>query len=302
MSRRRQLEDGTFGRAKYHPTLGWALLPGLKEVQVPGTYSVSTNSRGVRGGIEHSYAKDPAIKRIVTIGDSFTFGDEVSDGETYPTQLAAMWPGAEVINLGVNGYGHDQMLLSFQAEGGKYSPDIVVLGFVESDMSRNLLRMMHYPKPKYEVELGQLQLKNVPVPTFRELYEEEPYRSKIVDVLNIIYDSLKLKCFRSAYIEERERITGSLLTELVREIRARGATPVFVYIFTPKAVAKIRTGPRPSSELFFHDFCRSQQITCASTRTYFEEALGRGDTLKRDGHWDAEGNKVIAQAVYEASR
>jgi hypothetical protein len=40
------------------------------------------------------------------LGDSFTFGDEVSDNETYSYYLQQMLPHTEVINMGVHGYGH----------------------------------------------------------------------------------------------------------------------------------------------------------------------------------------------------
>jgi hypothetical protein len=41
-----------------------------------------------------------------------------------------MLPHTEVINMGVHGYGHDQMLILFGEEGVKYEPDIVILGFL----------------------------------------------------------------------------------------------------------------------------------------------------------------------------
>jgi hypothetical protein len=67
---------------------------------------------------------------------SFTFGQEVGDDETWSCFLQNLLPGSEVINFGVQAYGHDQMLLYLQEEGIKYHPDIVILGFVSMDMRR----------------------------------------------------------------------------------------------------------------------------------------------------------------------
>ncbi len=301
-ARRSELQSGVFGRGQYHPILGWSLRPGLAEEQVPGRYSVTTNSRGLRGSVEYPYERNPITKRIVAIGDSFTFGDEVSDGESYPAQLATMMPSTEVINSGVNGYGHDQILLSLKHETRKYSPDIIVLGFVESDMSRNLLRMMHYPKPKYEFSSGALKLINIPVPTFAALYDQEVYRSKILDVIRLIQDSVRLKYFSTAYREERNEITARILDEMVQEIREVGAKPVFVYIFTPASIPHMRRTSKLASEDFFHSFCNTRQVKCISTRPYFEGALAMGTQLKQEGHWDVVGNRIIAQAVYETLR
>ena len=38
--------------------------------------------------------------RILFLGDSYTFGDNVSDNETYPFYLQQMLPNTEVINMG----------------------------------------------------------------------------------------------------------------------------------------------------------------------------------------------------------
>ena len=43
----------------------------------------------------------------MAVGDSFTFGDEVNDGQTWPAQLQQL-TGRRVINGGVSGYGFDQ--------------------------------------------------------------------------------------------------------------------------------------------------------------------------------------------------
>ncbi len=77
--------------------------------------------------------------RIAVLGDSFTFGEEISDDETYSARLEQIIPNSEVLNFGNHGYGHDQMLIYFRSEVRRYRPDIVVLGFVPMDMQRNLL-------------------------------------------------------------------------------------------------------------------------------------------------------------------
>src|SRR5262249_10078893 len=127
----------------YHPTRGWALRPGFSGVEVDNA-TFSSNSRGLRGSSEHTYEKPLGNLRILTVGDSFTFGDEVSDDETWAYFLEKLLPGSEVLNFGVHGYGHDQMLLYLREEGIKYRPDIVILGFVSEDMRRNMLSFKDY--------------------------------------------------------------------------------------------------------------------------------------------------------------
>jgi hypothetical protein len=73
-----------------------------------------------------------------------------------------MLPHTEVINLGVHGYGHDQMLILLKKEGVKYEPDIVILGFMPIDMSRYLLKFRDFAKPRFILKGGKLKLTGSP--------------------------------------------------------------------------------------------------------------------------------------------
>src|SRR5262249_42635873 len=122
----------------YNSTKGWLSRSNVTDAHVFNNKTLNTNSRGLRGKSGFSYGKSSNKSRIVILGDSFTFGDEVSDNETYAYYLQEMMPDVEIINMGVHGYGHDQMLIFFKEEGIKYNPDFIILGFLPMDMSRNL--------------------------------------------------------------------------------------------------------------------------------------------------------------------
>jgi hypothetical protein len=111
----------------YDAVRGWAVKPNLRQFAVFGNKILNSNSKGIRGQVEYSYTRTAGIQRIVTLGDSYTFGDEVSDDETYSYYLERLLPQTEVLNLGVHGYGQDQMLLYMQHDGIKYQPDVVIL-------------------------------------------------------------------------------------------------------------------------------------------------------------------------------
>src|SRR5579862_5164563 len=112
---------------------GWALKPNLRDLKVFSGKDLNSDSWGFRGGTEHGGENKAPHGRILVLGDSFTFGEDVSDDETYSARLEGSLPGVEVLNLGVHGYGHDQMLVSLQEIGPKVHPDIVLLGFVGED-------------------------------------------------------------------------------------------------------------------------------------------------------------------------
>jgi lysophospholipase L1-like esterase len=83
------------------------------------------NSFGFKGP-EISRHKKPGVTRIMTIGDSVTFGPYV-DAQSYPRWLEReLGPGAEVINAGVQGYNLQSVLrrLDYFLE---FDPDIVTV-------------------------------------------------------------------------------------------------------------------------------------------------------------------------------
>ena len=131
----------------HHPVCGWATKPNVTNLTVFGDEMLNTNSKGLRGRKEYGYTRNEATLRILLLGDSFSFGEGVSDHETFAQRLEDRFPNLEVINLGVHGYAHDQMLLALKEVGVKYKPDVVMLGFIGADMKRNSEKFRDYAKP-----------------------------------------------------------------------------------------------------------------------------------------------------------
>lgn len=125
-----------------HPEIGWSLQPDvtyhyrMRTDLVP----VQHNSKGFHDE-EHSYGNPAGIPRIVVLGDSFMEAFSVRSEETFYSQLASrlqeIGRPVEVINLGVGGYGTLQEYLVYMAEGRRYRPDVVVLGFYLGNDLRN---------------------------------------------------------------------------------------------------------------------------------------------------------------------
>jgi lysophospholipase L1-like esterase len=135
-----------------HPTRGWTLKPALDEwLRTPDfTVHFQTSSKGFRD-VEHTHEKPPGAFRVVVLGDSFMEAGQVDLEQAFVKQLERRLdaPGAEVINLGVSGYGTLQELLMLQEEGLRYDPDVVVVAFFPD----NDLRNNH---PELEKRLGFL--------------------------------------------------------------------------------------------------------------------------------------------------
>ncbi len=120
------------------PQLGWRHKPNSEGIW--GRTIVKINGKGLRGP-ELDYAKPPNTTRILFLGDSVTFGDQLKSYEqTFPylTQsiLERRWGRrVEAINAGVSGYSPWQEDIYLEKEGIKYGPDLVVVSFVLNDVT-----------------------------------------------------------------------------------------------------------------------------------------------------------------------
>ena len=75
---------------------------------------------------------------IVILGDSYTFGIGVNDGEEYSAVLQdAVADKFSVVNLGVGGWGLTQHIRRYYEFGQVYNPEIVVLQFSRNDPDDN---------------------------------------------------------------------------------------------------------------------------------------------------------------------
>src|SRR5471032_2204184 len=78
---------------------------------------------------------------ILAVGDSFTYGDEVRDQESWPAQLQRI-TGRHVLNGGVTGYGFDQIVLRAEQLAAVHKPFIIIVSFIPEDIKRTEMRCM----------------------------------------------------------------------------------------------------------------------------------------------------------------
>ncbi len=105
-----------------------------------GRWRVETNAQGFRGP-PFTPAPTPGRHRIVSLGDSSTFGWGVTADEAYPARLREVlaerlgWSDdrLEVINLGVPGYSSFQGRVLLERVGLALQPEAVSWGFGAND-------------------------------------------------------------------------------------------------------------------------------------------------------------------------
>lgn len=101
---------------------------------------------------------------ILALGDSYTYGAEVADRQTWPAHLQRL-TGRPVLNAGVAGYGFDQIVLRTGMLAPTVHPSAIVVDFIADDLRRmEARRLWSADKPYFEIDQGVAVLRNVPVP------------------------------------------------------------------------------------------------------------------------------------------
>jgi hypothetical protein len=97
-------------------------------------FEYTTNAEGHRGRDGYGSPRSSSTSRIVSLGDSFTFGIGVDDGDVYTSVLEeALGPSVEVINGGMSGWGLDSEIKWFFRRGVEFRPEVVTLQFTMND-------------------------------------------------------------------------------------------------------------------------------------------------------------------------
>jgi hypothetical protein len=177
---------------------------------------------------------------ILAVGDSYTYGEEVGDNQTWPALLEQLC-GRRVLNGGVSGYGFDQSVLRAEQLAAARRPSAIVLGFIADDVRRTeMRRQWGAEKPYFDFQgpgqNGGLVLRNVPVPprpdprTTLTFWQRTLGHSFLFDFvmrrLDLLYDWFG-DHVRAHPPGDGERI-ACLLTERLSELQASTGARVLV--------------------------------------------------------------------------
>ena len=116
--------------------LGWVFKPTTTSIRY-----TTFDERGARRSLE---APQSVGRWLAAYGDSFTFGEDVADDQTWPAYLSKIL-GLPVDNYGVAGYGPDQALLRLERhlKAGR-KPAAAILGILSENIARVVNVYRHY--------------------------------------------------------------------------------------------------------------------------------------------------------------
>lgn len=254
----------------------------------------TTNSLGFHGPEPES----PVAGGLLFIGDSYTMGFGVNDGEEFPElirrRLVALGQNIPVVNNGIGDTGNGRWLKFLGREGHRLKPRFVILQMSENDFGDNVNEGLFSI-----AATGDLVQNPVPPPGWPRMVQEWietvpglPY-SYLIGLLRQGLPSLRAKrpgtIPASAPTKETTADTDVLTYRLVQEtlnLCRQNAWPVL-------ALEVGIAGPRLSA---LRKVFGERDVTLIEIP--FRPA--RPDLYYRiDGHWNVRGHQWVADTVYQ---
>jgi len=289
------------------PEAGYRLAPEFSgRIERAGIVTdFATNSLGLRGS-------EPGPKsrpRILALGDSFTWGWGVSQGEEWIRVVERELNeergegSVETWNGAVNGYGTANELALLERVGPDLQPDLVLLGFFANDMTDNLLG-----PDAFTIRDGYL------FDRFSHDYFRESFlarESHLYRLLSVAWETARVKYFggvpttravKNFSQEEFER-GRDLSAELILRMRDRAAAmgARFAVVWLPADVYALG-GSRPEDIPLRHQL--QERVAAAGIPSldllpvFLQESRISGlYLLPADGHLSVRGNRVVGRAV-----
>jgi lysophospholipase L1-like esterase len=245
-------------------------------VPYKATYTINNDALNER--FDYEIEKKENVFRIITLGDSFTYGLYVDTKNNWPERLEdklntdLLCKGVnkyEVINLGVHGYDIQYSLNRYINRGSKYNPDLIIWFLKEDDVlqvNEIMLEKEHYYAKEMR-ETGEFQ--------------------KLVDK-GILYPSWA-KAMQDVFNEYGKDQILDIQRSFLKEFdnQYKGKLVVVTFPNEPKDVKNfLRDEVSKNKDAVFFD---GLDDIYQDSKLYFPN----------DGHPTSEGHKVIAENIFD---
>ena len=287
----------------YDERLGWSLKPDLRNS------AFDTGPYGIRlTDIAHGAAP---VGGILASGNSFTFGSDVGDAESWPAYLETI-TGTPVVNAATPGWGTDQIVMRAEEMSDIARPRTLIVDFLWYDIGRaeeEILFGAH--KPYYTVEDNQLALHNVPVPPFDGRVSELGLIRGVVGYSYAVYWAAQQLGFDEWVGSANKRATPSGTGEritclLLKRLKERAQAGKIQLMMVMQYGAGDFNRPQPSAATAVISCARDMGIEAVDTWSSLagihakDPARFRSLFLVQQSGWShmsAEGNQLIAAVI-----
>ena len=270
---------------RIHPRLGWSQ-----------TYITEENPLGLEE--ETRKRMGSSNSKILFYGDSFVKGS--SDKEfQIPRYMNNHIKGTDVVDLGVAGYGTDQIYLLFKETYQTFTHPIILVGILaDDDLDRTVLSVRTSQKPYFVLDpTGNLQLKGIPIEKNQKTY----FRNYHLSIKSYFYALLKQKFFQGDHKADLKKRINAKLLELFKANAAQTKSRLVFVIFYGK--------PSLTKTIWQEDFLKGKLnrlgVPYIDTKAILlryakENQIELSSFYKvHDGHHNNLGNRVIAEDIIE---
>jgi hypothetical protein len=258
---------------------------------------VRENSHGFRGP-EFQAAKPAGIYRIAVVGDSFTFGNGVKQGDRYTDLLQARLPSQiEVLNFGEPGANTPQHRQRIERLLREIGPDFILLQWYVNDVEGNDSsdRPVFHPL--------------MPIPAWHDWLNTF---SALYTVANMQWAQAQIALgMTSSYPDylrrrledpnSRDSISDRDMLRDAIDASQRAGVPIGIVLFPDTSGDMAAAYPFQ----YLHDrvaaVCVERRITCLDLREDFSHVRDRASLWanRLDHHPGAAANQIAAQKILE---
>ncbi len=162
--------------------------------------AIRINNLGFRGS---NTSSEKQRKRVLLIGDSFTFGWGVELEQTWPHLLSEQYPNVEFLNLGQGGNHPGDYVQVTKRAISYLNPDMVIVGILQGNDIHQLMRVIEFE------ESGK--------PTTPTDITKETVLEKTKRYLGLVFPNFTKRFPSRAFIQQRWQADAKTLHEELNE-------------------------------------------------------------------------------------
>ena len=289
--------------ARPDPQLGYAPIPGHATERSRWGTRVHIDADGLRS---NGPGAPGALPGIIAVGDSFTFGDQVHDEESWPAQLAHRLD-QRVWNGGVFGYSLTQAALRAEALLQGRQAAWVVLSIIPDDIQRSEFRRRYTSVPWFEIRDGKLVLCNVPVQEHASPEEAAARRFKDLLGHSALVDGVLAEVAKAWWVTDQKEqridppVRGADLAPRIVDRLHAACTAAGARLL----VVVQGEGPHLFGSDAMLEHARTRGIPTLDLIAAYRDALAADPSVRDrwfDGHMTAAGNGWVAERIAETLR
>ncbi|MGH7786335.1 MAG: SGNH/GDSL hydrolase family protein [Candidatus Binatia bacterium] len=277
------------------PLVGRVPKPGIS-VRVPkGGFTISTGAHGTRNnGNPPPATSEPPI---LVVGDSFAFGDEVDDAQSWPAHLERALD-RRVINAAVPGFGLDQAVLRAEQLAPIYRPAVIVVGVIPHDVLRcGMSYWSGNPKPYFTLDAAGLQYQPAPIPAPRRFAALRALLAHSVALELVFARQLH---WPGPYIQQAHTQGRAVACALIARLADFGRAHDIrvVVVIHPQ---EPESSPEQRNVAVALAACaEANRLTVVDLFPAFDAETSVARATLFDGHLTADGNRLVATALARA--